>query len=92
MRDALRAGEWAAAEAALMAIPADQAAYAISLAFGGSGIDGLRPGAAPIAAQILTLVVILLLNGLLLAATFAIWRGPSAEAYRVFHADAAAEF
>lgn len=68
------------------------AAYAISLAFGGSGIDGLRPGAAPIAAQILTLVVILLLNGLLLAATFAIWRGPSAEAYRVFHADAAAEF
>jgi hypothetical protein len=64
--------------------------WLISRALGGSGSDAWRTGEAPIVAQALTALISLPFDGLLLAATFAIWRGPSAEAYLAFKDDAAA--
>jgi len=63
--------------------------WLISRGLGGSGVDAWRSGEAPIAAQALTAVISLPFDALLLAATFAIWRGPSAEAYLAFKGDAA---
>jgi hypothetical protein len=57
-------------------------AWIISRAYGGTGADAWRAGEAPVAAQALTLLINLPFQALLLAATFTIWRGPSAEAYR----------
>ena len=57
-------------------------AWIISRAFGGTGFDDWQAGEAPIAAQILTLLINLPFQALLLAATFTVWRGPSASAYR----------
>lgn len=62
--------------------------WAISKALGGSGADAWRSGEAPIVAQALTALISLPFDGLLLAASFAIWRGPSAEAYLAFRDDA----
>ena len=57
-------------------------AWIISRSFGGTGFDAWQAGEAPIAAQILTLLINLPFQALLLAATFTVWRGPSASAYR----------
>jgi hypothetical protein len=64
--------------------------WMISRALGGSGADAWRTGEAPIVAQALTALISLPFDGLLLAASFAIWRGPAAEAYLAFR-DPAAE-
>jgi hypothetical protein len=64
--------------------------WLISRGLGGSGVDAWRSGEAPIAAQALTALISLPFDALLLAATFAIWRGPSAEAYLAFKGEAAA--
>lgn len=63
-------------------------AWVISRALGGTGADAWRPGEAPIAVQILTLLINLPFQGLLLAASAAIWRGPSAIAYRALASEA----
>jgi hypothetical protein len=57
-------------------------AWIISRLLGGTGADAWRPGDASIAVQVLTLLINLPFQGLLLAASAAIWRGPSAVAYR----------
>ncbi|MDY0909100.1 hypothetical protein [Microbacterium sp. CFBP9034] len=57
VRDALHGGDWPAAEAALRARPADEAAYAIELLAEMDGIEGLLEeavGAAPASACALT--------------------------------------
>lgn len=66
--------------------------WVISRALGGSGADAWRTGEAPIIAQALTALISLPFDGLLLAASFAIWRGPSAEAYLAFRDDAPTQF
>jgi hypothetical protein len=62
--------------------------WAISRALGGTGVDAWQIGAAPFVAQLLTALISLPFAGLLLAATFAVWRGPSAEAYLAFRGEA----
>lgn len=57
-------------------------AWIISRALGGTGADAWRAGEAPIAVQVLTLLINLPFQGLLLAASSAIWRGPFAVAYQ----------
>jgi hypothetical protein len=55
-------------------------AWIISRALGGTGADAWRAGEGPIAVQVLTLLINLPFQGLLLAASATIWRGPSAAA------------
>lgn len=56
--------------------------WVVSRVLGGTGADAWRPGEASIAVQVLTLLVNLPFQGLLLAASAVIWRGPSAVAYQ----------